>query len=188
MKYLLRSWVHRLFSARSARTIRRSPALQVEALEDRTTPSFVGVKMIEIAPGSAASNPAYFTEVNGIVYFAATDSSGDRELWRTDGTASGTYRLRDINPGSSSSNPRDLISLNGELYFSAFRSDIGRELWRYNPATDTLTFSDIFQGSFASRPFSSSPSSFAILNGYLYFNAENGTFAGRELFRYDPST
>jgi ELWxxDGT repeat protein len=182
MKYLLRSWVHRLFSARSARTIRRSPALQVEALEDRTTPSVFGTRLIKDINTSAASDPGYLTEIDGIVYFAATDTNNDRELWRTDGTASGTYRLRDINPGSSSSNPSDLISLNGELYFSASRSDIGRELWRYNPATATLTAVDIWLG-----PDSSDPSDFATLNGYLYFAADDGTGIGRELWQYDPS-
>ncbi len=119
MKYLIRSWVHRLFSARYARTLRRSPALQLEALEDRTTPSVLGARLLKDINTSGVSDPGYLTEIDGIAYFAATDSSGDRELWRTDGTTAGTYCLRDINPdinpGPASSSPGDLISLNGEL-------------------------------------------------------------------------
>jgi ELWxxDGT repeat protein len=177
MKYLLRSWVHRLFSARSARTIRRSPALQVEALEDRTTPSVVGVKMIQdIAPGAGASNPAHFTEVNGVVYFAATDASGDRELWRTDGTAAGTYRVADINPNGSS-NPQNLTNVNGTLYFSANDGTNGRELWKFDGTTASLV-KDIHGNG------SSDPRWLVDVNGTLFFTAEDGT-SGRELWKSD---
>jgi ELWxxDGT repeat protein len=40
------------------------------------------------------------------VYFSGDDGSSGRELWTSDGTASGTFRLGDVNPGSASSEPR----------------------------------------------------------------------------------
>lgn len=68
-----------------------------------------------IAYGS--SNPANFTNYNGQLYFSADNQNG-RELWRTDGTASGTLLVSDILPGSASSNPTNLVNA-GQLYFLA---------------------------------------------------------------------
>ena len=39
-----------------------------------------------------------FTEVNGVMYFSANDGTHGTELWRTDGTAAGTFLLKDIDP------------------------------------------------------------------------------------------
>ena len=58
------------------------------------------VKDINTALTSSSSSPLEFTEVNGIVFFAATDSLHGSELWRTDGTAAGTFRVKDIAPGT----------------------------------------------------------------------------------------
>jgi hypothetical protein len=48
-------------------------------------------------------------------------------LWRSNGTAAGTVRVKDINPGSV---PFDLTNIKGMLFFSA---DTGngnlRQLW-----------------------------------------------------------
>ena len=49
-------------------------------------------------------DPSRAVIMSGVAYFTASDSFG-RELWRSDGTTLGTYRVKDINPGSSSSNP-----------------------------------------------------------------------------------
>ncbi|MFB8790888.1 MAG: ELWxxDGT repeat protein [Potamolinea sp.] len=51
---------------------------------------------------SSASN---FTNVNGTLYFTASNGTNGIELWKTDGTASGTVFVADINPGSASSYP-----------------------------------------------------------------------------------
>ncbi|CAA9251244.1 MAG: CBM57 [uncultured Cytophagales bacterium] len=68
-------------------------------------------------PGS--SSPAFLKAVNGVLYFAASDAQYDRELWRTDGTEAGTFRVSDLVPGPASSNPRELTDVNGTLYFLA---------------------------------------------------------------------
>ena len=38
--------------------------------------------------------------MNGITYFIGNDSVHGAELWRTDGTTSGTYMVKDICPGA----------------------------------------------------------------------------------------
>lgn len=52
----------------------------------------------DINPGPDDSAPGRPIVVGGIAYFTAKDSLG-RELWRTDGTRSGTYRVADLAPG-----------------------------------------------------------------------------------------
>ena len=56
--------------------------------------------------------------MNGFLFFTPFGPGGI-ELWRSDGTAAGTARVKDINPGSGSSRPANLTVLNGVLYFSA---------------------------------------------------------------------
>ncbi len=55
------------------------------------------------------------------------------ELYRSDGTISGTVRLTDIDAGIRSSSPQLVSVHNGRVYFSAYRADVGRELWRMRP-------------------------------------------------------
>ena len=51
------------------------------------------------------SNP-FVTVVNGaIVFLTATDASHGAEAWRSDGTAPGTFMLRDFTPGSGTGSP-----------------------------------------------------------------------------------
>ena len=67
--------------------------------------------------------------IDGVAFFRATDDYGT-ELWRSDGTASGTYRLRDINPGPASSDPTQLTRVGDALFFVADDGDTGEEIWK----------------------------------------------------------
>lgn len=62
------------------------------------------------------------------LYFAADDGLGDVELWKSDGTSTGTVRVADIGQGASSF-PLNLSPTDGKLFFRAYRADVGRELW-----------------------------------------------------------
>ncbi len=66
---------------------------------------------------------------NGILYFPANDSANGVELWKSDGTATGTVMVADINPGAGSSNPDGFESVNDKLFFAADNGALGRELW-----------------------------------------------------------
>ena len=87
------------------------------------------VRVKDINPGSASSDPRDLTNVNGTLFFSAYDGSSGRELWRSDGTEAGTVRVRDIFTGSDSSAPYDLTNVNGTLFFSAADDSSGAELW-----------------------------------------------------------
>jgi ELWxxDGT repeat protein len=80
------------------------------------------------------NNPAAlqdFTAVGDLLYFVASgdDSRGFTrfDLWRTDGTEQGTFRV----PWDVPNSPYDLEELNGELLLGAFDlSTVGGELWK----------------------------------------------------------
>jgi ELWxxDGT repeat protein len=92
---------------------RTQPA--IEALESRT---LLSARLVEVATswGLAAADMEPFGE--RVVMTGATQSQG-RELWITDGTATGTRMIRDIYPGTSSSNPKPLGQAGKWFYFFA---------------------------------------------------------------------
>lgn len=58
------------------------------------------------------------TEFRGEIYFTATDATGDREMWRTNGTPEGTVQMIDLR-SDGGSNPSGFIEYSGQLYFAA---------------------------------------------------------------------
>src|SRR6185295_16912822 len=66
---------------------------------------------------------------SGVLFFAASDPAHGMELWRTDGTPQGTFRLTDVCPGRCSSQPGSFEIFDGALYFSADDGVSGTELW-----------------------------------------------------------
>ena len=53
--------------------------------------------------------------VNGVLFF--TPDGRGAELWKTDGTAAGTFMLKNIGPYGEE--PSDLTNVNGTLFFTA---------------------------------------------------------------------
>jgi ELWxxDGT repeat protein len=103
----------------------------------------------DIAPGSAGSDPADLTAMGGELYFSASNGTG-RQLWKSDGTATGTVMLTDVSGGAD---PEDLTAADGELFFSATDPAHGRELWQSDGTTaGTTLISDIAAGAASSDP------------------------------------
>jgi ELWxxDGT repeat protein len=67
--------------------------------------------------------------LGGILYFPSEAGPKGIELWRSDGTESGTRRLRDIHPGAIGSRPSELVRVGASLFFAATDGLHGRELW-----------------------------------------------------------
>lgn len=89
--------------------------------------------VVNIGPGSAGFGGPYTVErpivtFNGAMYFSANDGTTGIELWRSDGTAAGTYRLTDIQPGAGDSEPRNFAQLGARLFFNAGNPP-GPTLW-----------------------------------------------------------
>jgi len=93
----------------------------------------------EIMPKKGSINqgslPRFYTYMSGVTYFSAAASMSTysmtsaryflSNLYRSDGTANGTYALRNINPtAKQSTNPRNLTPVNTILYFSAEQGSV----------------------------------------------------------------
>ena len=59
----------------------------------------------DISDGSGGSFPYYLTMLGNILYFTAKDGTNEPELWKSDGTSSGTVLVKDNNSGSGDSSP-----------------------------------------------------------------------------------
>lgn len=148
-------------------------AINVEPLADFTSTS-----------GPRASAPNNFLRVGNIVFFTARGEVGEGDVWRTDGSAAGTFRVKDINPywGARAT---FMGTLGDVLYFAADDGEHGRELWRSDGTeAGTLLVKDINPG--AGDAFSASwvSGSSLVFNDWLYFRAYNVTH-GQELWATD---
>ena len=75
------------------------------------------------------------------------DGTNGYELWKSDGTASGTVMVKDINSGSSSSSPQPHSRWQHPL-FPAYDGTNGDELWKSDgTASGTVMVKDINSGS-----------------------------------------
>lgn len=127
--------------------------------------------------------PKGHTKIGSTVYFAGYNPTTGYELWKTDGTNSGTQLVLDIFTGTSNgepnnSEPLNLYAVGSTLFFTATTSAHGRELWRSDgTAGGTVRISDIATGT-----GSSNPGSFMHIGTTLYFAASNAA-GDRELYR-----
>ncbi len=107
----------------------------------------------DIKPGLGDSRSRYLTNVNGTLYFRATDGSSGSELWKSDGTSAGTVQVRDLLPGLTGSLPSSLTNVNGRLYFAASDGTSGMELWSTDgTSAGTVRASDINPGAGKLQP------------------------------------
>src|SRR5207302_41772 len=114
-----------------------------------------------------SSYPGNLTNVNGTLFFTATDGVHGAEQWTSDGTAAGTVLVKDVNPGGAGSYSYNLANVNGTLFFQASDGMNGAELWQSDGTTaDTVLVKDIYPGSAGS-----SPGNLTNVNGTLFFTA-----------------
>ena len=136
---------------------------------DGTAAGTVLVK--DINPGSGDSDVASLMVVNGMLFFEADDGrhgfSGS-ELWKSDGTASGTVMVKDINPAAGSF-MGEFTNLNGTVFFEAFDSASRWGLWK----TDGTAAGTVLVKDFT--PFALGDlGSLQNINGTLFFTANDG--------------
>ena len=157
------------------------------------------VKDIVTGPGSSNNINGYNLFSTGTyLLFAAQTSINGIELWKSDGTAPGTFMLQDINPtnsGMDSSNPSSFFLLNNIVLFTANDGTHGTELWKTDgtPGGTTL-LKDINTGTASSTEMELFPGfsfpvfqSFHVFNNKAYFNAYDGTSTG-EVWSTDGTT
>ena len=134
----------------------------------------------DIYSGTDNTYPRELTVIGNTLYFAANDGPHGNELWKSDGTSSGTVMVKDIVSGSSSSTPISLTAVGNTLYFVAYEGTHGSELWKSDgTSSGTVMVKDIRSGSSASNP-----SFLTAVGNTLYFAANDGT-NGIELWKSD---
>lgn len=103
--------------------------------------------------------------IGNSLLFTVNNATTGVELWRSDGTASGTGLLKDIQPGASGSDPSAMVAFNSAKYFSANDGAHGKELWKTDgTAIGTVLVKDIVPGTVGSDP-----QNLTVINGSLYF-------------------
>jgi ELWxxDGT repeat protein len=130
-----------------------------------------------------------FVEVGGVVYFVGFDpfgASGAVELWRTDGTAAGTFRLKDIYTSETiaiGDFPAYSLATTGDrLYFTPLDPVVGSELWVTDGTREgTRLVRDIVPGELSSGP---GFTPMAAVGGRVFFGANDGV-RGHELWVSD---
>ncbi|MFW9881328.1 MAG: hypothetical protein ACFFG0_50330, partial [Candidatus Thorarchaeota archaeon] len=130
------------------------------------------------------SEPDDFVMCNGILYFRAMNQStksaayDNNELWRSDGTESGTYLVKEIYFGDRGGYPNELTVYNDIVYFIAADGLNGYELWR-SDGTDVGTYivKDLYPGTGLGAS-----GGLIVYNDLLFFRGGNSTI-GLELYK-----
>lgn len=159
--------------------------MAIERLDTRVT----------LAADSFAGLPRDFVTMGEVCVFTAEDRASGRELWVTDGTATGTRLLKDVAVGRASSDPGELTVVGSRLFFSADDGVNGRELWVTDgtPAGTTLvkdirpgkeTIWDWMTDATIERSAWGDPQGLMEFGGKVFFAANDGVH-GFELWSSD---
>ena len=160
-------------------------AFAAEALDRRLLLSAAPVLVKDVNPSTASSFPHQFADVNGTLFYAATEGYAKDDLWKSDGTPGGTVRVKDFGPadGPGYAQITDMEAVDGRLFFTAPDPDAAntnQELWASDGTeAGTLRVKDINPGGAAS-----SPEWLTEFGGTLYFAATDAA-GGRELWKTD---
>jgi ELWxxDGT repeat protein len=135
--------------------------------------------------GIPAGRSADLTNVNGTLYFFATDGNpadGTLQLWKSGGTAGSTVLVKGFNPAKGNlGRSGEITSVNGTIYFVVDDGISGRELWKTDGTTaGTRLVRDINLGSAGSDPLA-----LTAVGDTLYFFATD--LGGTKLWKSDGS-
>jgi RHS repeat-associated protein len=110
-------------------------------------------------------------------------TTAGEELWKSDGTASGTVMVKDINPGVANSGIYSITAIGNTVYFVASDGTNGFELWKSDgTSSGTVMVKDINAGS-----VDSAPANLTVMGSTLYFSA-NTAANGYELWKSDGTS
>ena len=128
--------------------------------------SFAQATLVQdINLGTFSSNPSNKVNFNGYVYFVANDGINGSELWRTDGTETGTTLFKEFVSGSESGATAVTPFVYNNFMFFTASDGVNSFLWK----TDGTN-----AGTEKVKQFTTSQTFHDIINNELIFTAENG--------------
>ena len=86
----------------------------------------------DIRSGTTSSNPSAFFVLNDEVHFEIDLGSNGIEIWKTNGTSSGTVKATNSACGHYNCNFHSVIEYNGSFYGAGHWNYNGREVLMYN--------------------------------------------------------
>ena len=126
---------HRRRRKQNRSAARRQMANAIQQLENRHLLAF-GIELFaDINALGLSSSIDSMVEFSGEAYFVADDGRTGSELWKSDGTASGTVQVADLLPGPDGSQPEGLTTMGGDLFFTALDADYEQDLWKVDGTT-----------------------------------------------------
>lgn len=128
----------------------------------------------------------FYTNYKGMLFFAASNGKDGMELWKSDGTTTGTVQLKDIVPGSESSSPAYFHVVNNLLFFVVFGPPETRGLWVTDGTSEgTRKAVELWRGPQDYHNYSG-PLFLNSMGNILYFSATDGV-SGPELWKLDTT-
>jgi ELWxxDGT repeat protein len=139
-------------------------------------------RIVYLQPKGSTYTPQGFASLGNLLLFTNYDASTGWEVWKSDGTASGTTYIKDANASTGSSSPSELTPFLDKALFGANDGIHGTELWISDgTAGGTKMLKDINPGAANSHP-----TGFVIDGDKAYFRASDA-LGGAELWVTDGS-
>jgi ELWxxDGT repeat protein len=140
-------------------------------------------------------DPRYLTDVNGTLFFSGHDynvwPSGDRALWKSDGTDGGTVQVAEVDQKTGGYrgffDMYGLANINGTLFFLDNAGNVGVQLWESDGTSDGTLVVHGFPGEEPSSPVSVGGKAFFSVNRDELWESD-GTAGGTALLQsFDPA-
>ena len=142
-----------------------------DGIELHASNGFTAYQVTNLATLWGDSLPNYLVTMNDTLYFCSGASPVGDELYRSDGTASGTYAVKDIAEGLNGIAPQNATVVGNRVYFTANNITNGSEVWVTDGSGGgTYRVTDINPGSGNAQP-----THLRNCDGVLYFSAYNPT-------------
>ena len=87
-----------------------------------------GALILDATPGLGSTFPIELTQADSLVYFRGGGTQG-RQLWRSDGTAAGTFKLLEVMPANQNIQTNSLRTLGNKAYFLIRKTSGETEFW-----------------------------------------------------------